>query len=86
MSNPFSAAIGVLREFSGRAYENSSSRESCETAIRVLEAAGKVDKRLAIVHIVPAFEQRVDSFKDGDVWKSIRALLAALPDPPKKEE
>lgn len=41
MSKQYEAAIKVLREFAGRAYENASEREVCESAIHVLEAIRK---------------------------------------------
>jgi hypothetical protein len=53
-----------------------------QAAIRVLEAAGKVDKTRAIEGCL----QSVDEYLgvDGDeTWDAIKALLSALPDEPK---
>jgi hypothetical protein len=93
---PFYAAIGVLQEHSGwhRGEKGIVQYEfEIEAAIRVLEAAGKVDKTRAIRvlatllqvyveeegRLIPELEQ---ALKDGAVIE-IRALLEALPE---KEE
>lgn len=51
-------------------------------AIRVLEAAAKVDKKMAMLYALP--EGWDEMSRDG--FAAIRALLAALPDAPKEEK
>jgi hypothetical protein len=55
-----------------------------QSAIRVLEAAGKVDKELALRLFEDCYAtasvQRYGEVKIGDLYRAIRALLNALPD------
>jgi len=52
---------------------------SLETAIRVLEAAGKVDKHSAICSMRHSDANEAWYGLEDD-WKAINALLSALPD------
>jgi len=73
MSKPFEAAIETLR-FMGPKYS-----EDYSSAIRVLEAAGKVDKHSAICSMRHSDANESWSGLDED-WVTINALLAALPE------
>jgi len=81
MTNPFDAAIERLRRS-----ETQGCEPDIEAAIRVLEAAGKVDKERAVKYMsnigVGAYETDGESpYTPGDKQAaSIRALLAALPE------
>lgn len=78
MSNPFAAALEILKEHIEVKKEyrlNMEETPSCEAAIRVLEAAGKVDKDKAMR------TYGMLSYGTGDhIVKKINSLLAALPD------
>jgi hypothetical protein len=77
----FDAAIRELRiALAELAYDD--DREQVRAALRVLEAAGKVDKRQAEAWLDAAHA----GCPDYDVKDDIRALFAALPDAPKEEK
>jgi len=81
MTNPFDAAIERLRRS-----ETQGCEPDIEAAIRVLEAAGKVDKERAVRYMsnigVGAYETDGESpYTPSDKQAdSIRALLSALPE------
>ena len=90
MSEPkglFDAAIEVLNRHTG-IYVLGAEEEACQSAIRVLEAAGKVEKRDKIrLAIWADFHERLCG-KHGGSWlpdddeayDRICALLESLPD------
>ena len=61
-----------------------SERNELEQVIRVLEAAGKIDKNKALSRIGEVYDYQIalGAVRD-EVWGEIRALLESLPD---KEE
>ena len=71
MSNPFDLAIFALKRERGKAaIDDPCPICSYEAAIRVLEAAGKVDKE----------DKELAIHWMEDDYSTIRALLAALPE------
>jgi hypothetical protein len=60
--------------------------EECNGAIRVLEAAGGIDKKAGLSLIKDCYEscsfQRYGNVKESDLYDQIRALLKSLPDKP----
>ena len=73
MSNPFEAAIQSLKDINSRGGGPNHSCPQCASrraAIRVLEAAGKVDKE----------DKELAIHWMEDDYSTIRALLAAIPD------
>jgi hypothetical protein len=76
----FDAAIQILRNWV--IFGQGENKQSAEAAIRVLEAAAKVDKRQAEAWLDAAHA----GCPDYDVKDDIRALFAALPDAPKEEK
>jgi len=79
MSNPFEVAIFALkRELGKAAIDDPCPICSYEAAIRVLEAAGKVDGS-ALETFVEMVCQPRDIWEEERV-KEIRSLLSALPD------
>ena len=92
MTNPFDAAIDTLRAtmegdwMMNDDYYVIPRVKSLEAAIRILEAAGKVDKERAVKYMsnigVGAYETDGESqFCPPDKQAvAIRALLAALPE------
>ena len=94
---PFDAVIGVLRIMRGADYLNGT--QEFASAIRVLEAAGKVDKRDAVHTISLLAENWYETsgeygegpdVESNEIMKpsveNIRALLEALSDGGRKEE
>ena len=81
MTNPFNAAITILREFLGVRTLNGIPFDgaSLVPALNVLEAAGKVDKERAIAMLGNMTVSLHDEW-GLRVKGHIRALLAALPD------
>lgn len=91
MSNRFDAAIRFLWTY--KATLSKKYWKQIESAIRVLEAAGKVDKKEILAHITGPYHEEVRSefgdliaggwlLVDGsDIHGQIRALLESLPDP-----
>ena len=81
---PFDAVINELRGVIGEAEETGIWDDligECKAAIRVLEAAGKVDKILAIQNLHDGFTGKgMDEYD----YLSIRALLEALPEKEKE--
>jgi hypothetical protein len=75
----FDIAISILRSIH---FTEGDQMVSNEPAIRVLEAAAKVDKRQAEAWLDAAHA----GCPDYDVKDDIRALFAALPDAPKEEK
>ena len=80
MSNPLELAIFALKRELGKA----AIDDPCQicyyvAAIRVLEAAGKVDKHSAICSMRHSDANESWSGLDED-WVTINALLAALPE------
>lgn len=73
MSGPFDAAIEIIRRFNRKSFGYTEKETAqLEAAIRVLEAAGKVDKGRAFIAITWIPEDRMP--------KGLRDILAALPD------
>ena len=73
MSNPFAAAITLLKgclEDCGQNGFGGDQIESMRASLRVLEAAGKVDKE----------DKELAIHWMEDDYSTIRALLAALPE------
>ena len=84
MSNPFDLAIFALKRERGKAaIDDPCPICSYDAAIRVLEAAGKVDKHSAICSMRHSDANESWSGLDED-WVTINALLSALPDEVKK--
>lgn len=86
MSNPYSAAIEWLREI----WATGDDEKSRLAAIKLLEAAGKVDKDECIQMLRAMEETYVAIYKRHNVAsllsvKQIRALLASMPEPEKGE-
>jgi hypothetical protein len=80
---PFDSALGVLREFSGKAWENASARESCEAAICVLTAAGKVDKKMTFMALE---DLPLAGFSAQNIIRNqLYSLIKALPDGSRQE-
>jgi hypothetical protein len=82
MSNPFDAAIDHLARLVKLYPDGFAWGEECKAAIRVLEAAGKVDKGHSLLWLNAAIAKRDQEYPDsvGQFSGQIRALLAALPD------
>jgi hypothetical protein len=82
--NPFSAALVLLREFLGVRTLNGIPFDgaSLVPALNVLEAAGRVDKLLALASIDAVRRVLVNDGMPGveREMRDIRALLSALPD------
>ena len=80
---PFDAVIGVLWIMRGADYLN-GTREFA-FAIRVLEAAGKIDKNKALSRIGEVYDYQIalGAVRD-EVWGEIRALLESLPEKEKE--
>jgi len=83
MKNPFEAAIKILLREELRFVDPPNG---IGAAIRVLEAAGKVDKKSALALLD---EAAVWGNAEGENWQgedSFRALLESLPDEPKEKK
>ena len=85
MSNLFELAIFALkRERSKAAIDDPCPICSYDAAIRVLEAAGKVDKELAIKTLRRLYHPRFNQGPDPisvPIFDAIMPLLEALPEP-----
>jgi hypothetical protein len=81
MDNKYAAVIDYLDRLR---FDNMKKDKQRESAIRVLEAAGKVDKERALRLFEDCYAtasvQRYGEVKIGDLYRAIRALLNALPD------
>jgi len=76
MSNPLEAPLRILR---GWIHLPEPDQSQIEAAIRLLEAAGKVDKHSAICSMRHSDANEAWSGLDED-WVTINALLSALPE------
>ena len=84
---PFDAAINYLTVMADRDFANGAPhRGSCRAAIRVLEAAGKVDKKISLeVHNrKPSVTTTKEQYTNA--CRQIRALLASLPERGKEKK
>jgi len=84
---PFDAAIKILFGYTdyGTGTIGEVKGRSCEAAIRVLEAAGKIDKNKALSRIGEVYDYQIalGAVRD-EVWGEIRALLESLPEKEQK--
>jgi hypothetical protein len=83
----FHATAERVRKDGALSSDYRSAERDIDDAIRVLEAAGKIDKELALRLedcYATASVQRYGEVKIGDLYRAIRALLNALPDEAKK--
>ena len=85
---PFDAVINELRGVIGEAEETGIWDDligECKAAIRVLEAAGKIDKNKALSRIGEVYDYQIalGAVRD-EVWGEIRALLESLPEKEKE--
>jgi hypothetical protein len=80
----FDAAIELMLRESNLYSVPCGRKRELANAIRVLEAAGKIDKELALRLFEDCYAtasvQRYGEVKIGDLYRAIRALLNALPD------
>jgi hypothetical protein len=80
---PFDAVINELRGVIGEAEETGIWDDligECKAAIRVLEAAGKIDKNKALSCIGEVYDYQIAlGVVRDEVWGEIRALLESLP-------
>jgi hypothetical protein len=85
-SGPFDASLETLRY--NVMVSHSWVKEDYEAGIRVLEAAGKVDKMKALdgLEALRAMMSRELFMDTGSTFQSFRALLEALPDKEVEEE
>ena len=83
MSNPFEAPLRILR---GWIHLPEPDQSQIEAAIRVLEAAGGIDKHEVqrFFHVLLSGMTSDNPTKNWEQVASIRALLSALPDEVKK--
>jgi len=74
---PFDAAIRILQEYvEGKRGWAGIYPEHCSKAIRILEAAGQLDKVEAIAH----FTEGMTEDKNCQICKTTLALLESLPE------
>ena len=87
MSNPYDAAIAVLRADLRTAITKGTSEEKQErAAIRLLEAAGKMDRQrlCAVVYDFGGFLKAANEADMKGLAGDLEAILSALPDKEKK--
>ena len=80
MSGKFDAAINCLSVMADRDFANGAPhRGQFRVAIRVLEAAGKVDKSMCL-SAIGGWQSAPDDVVAGMAHDQVVALLSALPD------